>query len=102
MSQNAAQKAGADTTTAAALASGDPATIEASIEATRARLSGTVDELAVRLRPKEIARRSLDDVMAKVRTATTTADGAPRVERLAAIGAALVALLALAMWRRRH
>ncbi|WP_460459511.1 DUF3618 domain-containing protein, partial [Angustibacter peucedani] len=70
----------------------DPATIEHDIEATRERLAGTVDELAVRLHPKEIGRRSVADAKAKVRAATTTPDGSPRVERIAAVAAAAAAL----------
>jgi len=80
----------------------DPAAIEAEIEATRARLAGTVDALAVRMHPKVIAQRGADDVVAKVRAATTTPDGHLRIERLAAIGAAAVALLVLVVWRRRR
>ncbi len=79
----------------------DPATIEHDIEATRERLAGTVDELAVRLHPKEIGRRSLADVKARVRAATTTPDGSPRVERLAAVGAAVLAVVGLVVLRRR-
>lgn len=80
----------------------DPATIEHDIEATRERLAGTVDELAVRLHPKEIGRRSLADVKSRVRAATLTPDGSPRVERLAAIGAAALALIGLVVLRRRR
>jgi len=49
-------------------------------------------------------RRYLLDapVVAKVRAATTTPDGHLRIERLAAIGAAAVALLVLVVWRRRR
>jgi hypothetical protein len=83
-------------------ASSDPAAIEAEIEATRARLAGTVDELSGRLQPKEIGRRSLAGAQTRVRAATTTPDGAPRVERLAAIGAALAVLVALMAWSRRR
>ncbi len=80
----------------------DPAAIEAQIEATRARLAGTVDELSVRLRPQEIARRGTAQAKARLISASTTPDGQPRVERLAAAGAAVVALLVLAIWRRRR
>lgn len=80
----------------------DPAVIEAQIEATRARLAGTVDELAVRLRPEEIGRRTAEEVKARVRAATTTPDGSPRVERLAAVTAAVVALIAMSLWRKRR
>ena len=80
----------------------DPAAIEAQIEATRARLAGTVDELSGRLRPQEIARRGTAEARTRLRSATTTPDGQPRVERLAAAGAAVVALIVLALWRRRR
>lgn len=83
-------------------ADGDPAAIEAQIEATRARLAGTVDELAVRMQPQQIARRTLADVKARLVAATTTPQGQLRVERVAAAGAAVVAILAAAVWRRRR
>ncbi len=80
----------------------DPAAIEAQIEATRTRLAGTVDELAVRIHPKEIARRGTAEAKARLRAAAMTPDGQPRIERLAAVGAAAVALLVLTIWRRRR
>jgi hypothetical protein len=79
----------------------DPSAIESDIEATRERLAGTVDELAVRLHPKEIGRRSVADVKQRVRHATRTPDGSLRVERLAAVGAALAGLVTLVVVRRR-
>ena len=78
----------------------DPAAIERDIEATRARLSETVDELAVRIHPKTIAQRSADDARARLHDAVYTPEGQPRTERLAAAGAALVVLIALVVWRR--
>ncbi len=80
----------------------DPAAIESDIEETRARLAGTVDELAVRLHPKEIGRRSVADVKDKVRSATMTPDGSPRIERIAAIAVAAVALIGLVVMNRRR
>jgi hypothetical protein len=91
--------------------SDDPAAIEAEIEATRARLSGTVDELAVRIHPKTIVERTRDDVKLRIQLATDEAkvqlhdaiytdDGKPRTERLAAVGAALAALIGLVVFRR--
>lgn len=76
-----------------------PAQIEAEIEATRLRLAGTVDELATRVQPKEIARRSAEDVKAKARAATHTEDGKLRTERVAAAGAAAALLAAVASLR---
>ena len=80
----------------------DPAAIESDIEATRARLAGTVDELAVRLHPKEISRRSVQDLKDRLRAATHTPDGRLRTERIAAVGAAAVALVSLVVWNRRR
>jgi hypothetical protein len=82
-----------------------PAQIEAEIEATRLRLAGTVDELTTRMQPKEIARRSAEDVKAKAYSATHTEDGKLRTERVAAIGAAaalLGGLVTLRALRRRR
>jgi Protein of unknown function (DUF3618) len=76
-----------------------PAQIEADIEATRARLAGTVDELATRVQPKEIARRSAEDAKAKLQAATHTPDGSLRTERVAAVGAAAALVAALAGFR---
>ncbi len=83
-----------------------PAQIEAEIEATRVRLAGTVDELATRVQPKEIARRSAQDAKDKLRAATHTEDGSLRTERVAAVGGAVAAvaaaLVALRVRRHRH
>jgi MYXO-CTERM domain-containing protein len=72
-----------------------PAQIEAEIEATRNRLAGTVDELAVRVQPKEIARRSVQDAKDKVQAATHTEDGSLRTERVVAVGGAFAVLAGL-------
>jgi len=80
----------------------DPAELEAHIERTRARLVGTVDELATRLQPKEIARRGAHEARARVDVFVRTPDGSLRVERLAAIAGALAALCSLIVWNRRR
>lgn len=80
----------------------DAAAIEAEIEATRARLADTVDQLAVRIHPKEIARRGSQGAQERLRAAAMTPDGQPRVERLAAVGAAVIVLLVLTVWRHRR
>lgn len=92
---------GGSATAGAALPT-DPDELEAHIERTRARLVGTVDELATRLQPKEIARRSAVDLRAKLDAAIRTPDGSLRVERLAAVGAALAAMVSLVIWNRRR
>jgi hypothetical protein len=80
----------------------DPAQLEAEIERTRARLVGTVDELATRLQPKEIARRGALDLRARVDHAVRTPEGALRVERIVAVGAAVAALISVVVWNRRR
>ena len=79
-----------------------PAAIEAEIVETRARLASTIDELAVRAQPKEIARRQAEFAKAKLIEATHTPDGDLRVERVGAIAAGSAVLLGLAILHRRH
>jgi hypothetical protein len=67
----------------------------------RDRLAATVDELVQRAQPKEIARRSAQDLVGRFRSATYTPQGRLRVERVGAVAAAVAALLALVIWRRR-
>lgn len=78
----------------------DPQEIERAIVERQARLAATVDELTTRLSPKEVARRTTATAQAKADAAIRTPDGSLRVERVAAVGAALTALLGLSLWRR--
>lgn len=63
-----------------------PEQIEAEIEAQREQLAATVDELTHKL---------------DVKDRMTTANGRPRPELLAGAGIAVVAVVALVLWRRR-
>jgi len=74
-----------------------PAEIERDIEATRARLATSIDELADRVSPKNVAKRGAD----KARLAVVDETGAPRTTRLASVGAAVAALVGIVLWRRR-
>ena len=76
--------------------------IEAEIVAARVRLADTVDELQHRTAPKEVARRQVEGLKAKLVDATHTPDGQLRTERVAALAAAAVALIGLGVWRRRR
>ncbi|MDF2146234.1 DUF3618 domain-containing protein [Knoellia sp. p5-6-4] len=76
--------------------------IEAEIVAARVRLAGTVDELQHRTSPKEVARRQVEGLKAKLVEATRTPDGQLRTERVAALAAAGVALIGLGVLRRRR
>ena len=73
----------------------DPAALEALIARRRADLASTIDELVVRAHPKEIARRSAAGARDRARSFALTDDGQPRIERLAAVGAAVVAVIGL-------
>ncbi|MDQ1538550.1 MAG: hypothetical protein QOE58_2943 [Actinomycetota bacterium] len=80
-----------------------PEAIEAEIAQTRARLARTLDELAVRAQPREIVRRQTESVKVKLVGSVHTPEGDLRKERVGAIaaaGAVVVFLLALA--HRRH
>jgi hypothetical protein len=76
--------------------------IEAEIAATRAHLASTIDELAIRAQPREIARRQAESAKARVVESTHTPEGDLRVERVGAIAAAVAVLLGLAILHRRH
>ncbi len=80
----------------------DPAALERMIAQRRDRLAATLDELAARTRPREIARRTGADLSARLHAATRTEDGGWRVERVAAVVAAGLVLLALLGLRRRR
>jgi hypothetical protein len=80
-----------------------PAALERAIEAKRASLAATIDELSVRAHPREIARRGVAGLGAKARGAVETPDGQMRTERIGAVaGATLVVLVALVWVRVRR
>jgi len=81
-----------------------PDEIEAEIVETRARLASTIDELAVRAQPKEIARRQAESAKARFIAATHTPEGDLQVQRVGAMaaGSAVVLGLAILLHRRHH
>ena len=74
-----------------------PAEIEAEIERTRQRLAGTVDAIADRVKPANIARRGAESAKAQV----IDKRGQVRTGRAAGIAAA-VAVVGLLVWRRNR
>ena len=66
-----------------------PAEIEADIERTRARLADTVDAIAERVKPANVARRTFVDD-----------DGNLRVKRVAVLAVVVAAVAGLVRWRR--
>jgi len=73
-----------------------PAQIEADIEQTRLRLQGTVEAIAERVKPANVARRAAQAAKAQV----LEADGSLRTARVVVLGGAVVALVGLLAWRR--
>ena len=73
-----------------------PAEIEADIERTRLRLQGTVDAIAERVSPANVARRGAEAAKAQV----LEADGSLRTTRVVALAAVVVAVVGLIAWRR--
>ena len=66
-----------------------PAEIEADIERTRARLADTVDAIAERVKPTNVARRAFVDD-----------DGNLRVQRIAVLAVVVAGVAGLLRWRR--
>jgi hypothetical protein len=78
-----------------------PAQIEADIEVTRARLAGTIDQLAFRAQPKQIVARQVKSSRRSFYEATHNEDGSLRTERISAVLAATaVVLLGIGLIRR--
>lgn len=73
-----------------------PAEIEAEIERTRVRLAGTVDAIAARVKPANVARRGIEVAKAQV----VDERGELRPDRVAAIAVAVVAGVGLMIRRR--
>jgi hypothetical protein len=76
----------------------NPAQIEAEIAVTRERLAGTVDEIAERVKPANVARNAGDKAKAQV----VDEDGNPRVGRIVIVAAVVGAYVALKIWRHRR
>jgi hypothetical protein len=79
----------------------DPEALEKIIDDRRRHLAATVDELAVRAHPKEIARRSAEDARRRAIGFVTDERGELRYERVAAATVAVVLLVVIAVVRRR-
>jgi hypothetical protein len=76
---------------------GNPAALEAQIEQTREQLAETIDQIAERVHPRNVARQFLD----RARSVVIDETGQVRTERVVMIGGVVVAWVGLGMWRRR-
>ena len=75
--------------------------IEAELAASRTRLSSTIDELAFRAQPKEIAKRQTESARLALTDATRTPEGELRTDRLAiALGSVGGVLLLVGLLKR--
>jgi hypothetical protein len=75
--------------------------IEAAIQQRQERLARTLDELGVRLRPRNLARRAADDTRQELRSLVVDpVTGQPRVERIAAVLGALVVVVIVSVVAR--
>jgi|1186.fasta_scaffold73856_1 hypothetical protein len=79
----------------------DPDALEKIIDARRQHLAQTVDELAMRTQPKELARRTANDAKQRALGLVSDDSGDLRYERVAAGAAAVVLLVVLVVIRRR-
>lgn len=96
MTSNAATPGGLEARPPAEERDRTPAQIEADIERTRARLAGTVDAIADRVKPANVARRGAESAKAQV----VDEQGHLRTTRAAAIAAAVAGAVGLVLWRR--
>ena len=71
--------------------------LENDIEATRARLADTIDQLAYRASPKTIARREI----ASLKAVYVAPDGSPRTDNMLKTAGAVVGFVALMVVLRR-
>jgi hypothetical protein len=78
------------------------AAVEQEIRAARARLEGTVNELAYRAQPKVILDSQVQGIKQRLHEATHTPSGDLRVERIAAVVGAAVALVVVSRLLRRR
>jgi hypothetical protein len=79
-----------------------PEALEAAIQARRAHLSSTLDELVERVRPANLARDAKDEAVTRARGAVTDEHGNLLVERVAAIAAAVAAVVVVLVVARRR
>ncbi len=78
-----------------------PEELESQIEEQREQLAGTIDALAAKLDVKSQAQAKVSEAKETAKQRTTTPDGKPRPELLAAGAALVVVVVALVWWRKR-
>jgi hypothetical protein len=74
-----------------------PAEIERQIELARSQLAATIDALAIRMSPKQVAQRNVH----RVRQVFSGEGGGPSAVKVGGLTAGVVLVAALLVWRRR-
>ena len=75
-----------------------PEEIKAEIEQTQLRLANTVDDIADRVAPKNVAARAQSSLKAQVIDPET----GPRYPRIGAVAGVVIAIVGLKVWRSRR
>ncbi|WP_148573409.1 DUF3618 domain-containing protein [Nocardioides caldifontis] len=78
-----------------------PEELESQIDEQREQLAGTIDALAAKLDVKAQAQAKVTEAKETARDRTTTPEGKPRPELVAAAAGLVVVVAALVWWRRR-
>jgi type VI protein secretion system component VasF len=78
-----------------------PEELESEIEQQREQLAGTIDALAAKLDVKAQAQAKVSEAKETAKQRTTTPEGKPRPELLAAGAALVVVVVAIVWWRKR-
>jgi ribosomal protein L1 len=76
----------------------DPAELERQIEQAREQLAESIDAIAERVAPKNVAAKA----KSRVKDVVVEPDGSLKTQRVAIIGGAVLAFVALTLWRRSH
>jgi hypothetical protein len=78
--------------------SSDPAALEAQIEATRAQLAQTIDAIAERVAPKNVAAKA----KSRAKEIVVNEDGSLKMDKVAIVGGVALAFVIVVAWRRFH
>jgi hypothetical protein len=80
------------------VASSDPEALEAQIEAARAQLAVTIDAIAERVAPKNVAAKA----KSRVKGIVVNEDGTLKMDKVAIVGGVALTFVLVVVWRRSH
>jgi len=76
----------------------DPAALEAQIEAAREQLAITIDALAERVAPRNVAAKA----KSRAKGIVVNPDGSLKMDKVAIVGGVALAFVVVVFWRRFH